>query len=142
MMTAQIKTRKVPRNTSNSLDPPPDASSLTSTRILRQKHRLIGLDAIRLNALLTINLSTSRLMGKPTLAHPPGRSSKPMTPQSKDLLCVPKSISSANPTIRDAPIIAAEKAGVTEVASASVCQDLKMMIAPDSIIIIFNLYLY
>ena len=78
-------------------------------------------------------------MGKPTLAHPPGRSSKPMTVKSKDRSCVQISISSANPTIRDAPIFVAEKAGVMEVASVSVCPDLLKMIAPDSIIILLNL---
>jgi hypothetical protein len=99
------------------------------------------LDAIRLHALLTINLLTSPSMGKPTLVHPPGRSSKSMTPQSMDSSFVPKSTSSANPTIRDAPIFAVEKASATEVASVSVCPDLLMLIAPDYINIILNLNL-
>ena len=82
------------------------------------------MDAIRLPALLIINKSTSRLMGKPTLAPPLGRSSQSKTPQSMDRSFVPKSTFSANPAIRDAPIFVAEKASATEVANASVCPDL------------------
>ena len=141
LMTAHGVLEIRPSLTSKSEDPPPDASSQTSPGIGCNFRGLIGLDAIRLSALLTINQLTSPSMGKPTLAHPPGKSSQPMTLQSMDSLCAPKSTSSANPTIRDAPIFAVEKASATEVASVSVCPDLLMMIAPDSIIIIINLYL-